>query len=355
MRRLALAATAAVLLAGCGAAPTTLVGRQPSASPASTPTRTTPTSTTPTSSVPARQPSGDPYVGLADDLHRRGVEVWFETDLVSAWLSGPGDFQATLDRLGRLARVPGVVGFKVADELGYHDGISTPEQGLAFLSAVHRGLAAVAPRAQVLIDMVVPDLGCLPWLDASGQTCAAREDVVSPAATSDAVTRYLRTGWVDRLDLSTGLLDPTSYAARGLSLMDAQRAAWAHAVALGWPSLTTLQARKALAEPGGFHGSTGTAAADVGVYVDTPVSAGASAVDIWTWRQPYDGAVVSLLPDSLAPNSLWLALQHERTSGVHLVTHMTPSTLPTDPAALAHECDLAATVFSAVFVAAGTG
>ena len=94
---------------------------------------------------------------------------------------------------------------------------------------------------------------------------------------------------------------------------------------------------------------------DVGVYVDTPVSAGASAVDIWTWRQPYDGAVVSLLPASLAPNPLWRALRQARVSGVSLFTHMTPSTLPADPAALARECDLAATVFSAVFVAAGTG
>ena len=86
-----------------------------------------------------------------------------------------------------------------------------------------------------------------------------------------------------------------------------------------------------------------------------PSHEGARAVDIWTWRQPYDGATVSLLADSLAPNPLWSALQQARASGVSLVTHMTPSTLPTDPVALAHECDVAATVFSAVFVAAGTG
>jgi hypothetical protein len=343
MNRLAALAMTALLLAGCGPTRTTLADRQPS--PAAT-----------ASSGPAARPNaGDPYVGLATDLHRRGVQVWFETDLVRAWLSGPADFHATLDRLGRLARVPGVVGFKVADELGYHDGISSPEQGLAFLGAVHRGLTRVAPGTQVLIDMVVPDLGCLAWLDAAGETCAASARVESPAATSDAVTRYLQSGWVDRLDLSTSLLDPTTYAARGLSLVDAQRAAWAQAVALGWPSLTDLQARKALAAPGGFDGSAGTAKADVEVYVDTPVSEGAQAVDIWTWRQPYDGATVSLLPDSLAPNPLWSALQQARARGVSLVTHMTPSTLPTDPVALAHECDVAATVFSAVFVAAGTG
>ncbi len=343
MKRLAAVATAVLLLAGCGPDRATLVDGPPSAT------------TSTTSGVSTPPSSRDPYIGLANDLHQRGVQVWFETDLVSAWLSGPDDFRATLHRLGRLARVPGVVGFKVADELGYHDGISSPEQGLAFLGAVHRGLAAVAPRAQVLIDMVVPDLGCLPWFDASGQDCAVQASAASPAATSDAVTRYLQTGWVDRLDLSTSLLDPAAYAARGLSLADAQRDAWEHAVGLGWPSLTQLQARKALAEPGGFQGSADTAAADVQVYVDTPVSAGARAVDIWTWRQPYDGDVVSLLPDSLAPNPLWLDLQQARARGVHLVTHMTPSTMPTDPAALAHECDLAASVFSAVFVAAGTG
>jgi hypothetical protein len=160
---------------------------------------------------------------------------------------------------------------------------------------------------------------------------------------------------VDRLDLSTGLLDATTYAHWGLTLQAAQHDAWAHAVAWGWPGLTDLQSRKALAEPGGFHGPASEALTDLDVYVRTPTEAGARAVDIWTWRQPYDGATVSLLADTLSPNPLWTGLRQLHDQGVRLVTHMTPSAMPAAPAPFAHECDVAASVFSAVFVAAGTG
>ncbi|MBO0845530.1 MAG: hypothetical protein J2P22_08960 [Nocardioides sp.] len=299
--------------------------------------------------------SKDPYVNLAEALHQRGVAIWYETDLVQAWLAGPTTFHQVVRRLAQLARVPGVVGFKIADELGYHDGIDSPEQGLAFLSAAHQALQKVAPQAQVLIDVVVPDLGCLPWLDDAGQTCAAQARAATPAATTTALTRYLQTGWIDRLDLSTSLLDESSYANRGLTLDDAQREAWAEVGKLGWGSLTMLQARKALAEPGGFQGSSSEAAADVQTYVQIPAEAGASAVDIWTWRQPYDGATVSLLPPSLEPNPLWKDLARLPGGSPALLTHMTPSQMPASGAALAHECDLVASVFSGVFVAAGTG
>ncbi|HEY3531228.1 MAG TPA: hypothetical protein VGK78_18945 [Nocardioides sp.] len=299
--------------------------------------------------------SSDPYVHLASALHHRGVQVWFEADLVKAWLGGPAAFQTAVHRLGRLAKVPGVAGFKIADELGYHDGIESPDEALRFLTAAHRALHAVAPHAQVLVDMVVPELGCLPWLDAAGDSCAVNARSTSPAATVDAVTRYLRAGLIDRLDLSTGLLDASSYAARGLTLQAAQKDAWAEVDQLGWGSLTTLQARKALAAPGGYQGSTAQAGADVDTYIDIPADAGAASIDIWTWRQPYDGATVSLLAPSLAPNPLWDALARLRNGSTALLTHMTPSQMPTDHAAFDHECDLVSRVFAGVFVAAGTG
>jgi hypothetical protein len=345
MRRLALlvltAVLTAVLVAGCGGRPQS--GRVDTLPP-------------PTPTVqPDRHTSADPYVHLASALHRRGVQVWFEADLVQAWLAGPAAFRRTVDRLGRLARVPGVAGFKIADELGYHDGIDSADQALQFLTAAHQALQKAAPDAQVLVDMVVPELGCLPWVDAAGGTCAAGARATSPATAISAVTRYLRAGLVDRLDLSTGLLDAGSYAVRGLTLEQAQRAAWAEVDRLGWGSLTTLQARKALAAPGGYQGSSGQAGADVHTYVDIPAAAGAGSVDIWTWRQPYDGATVSLLAPSLAPNPLWDVLTGLRSGSVALLTHMTPSQMPTEPAAFAHECDLVSRVFSGVFVAAGTG
>ncbi len=336
-----------VLLAGCGSGPGQAVGHpvDPSSAPA-----------TATSSGPPDVGRGrDPYIRLATALEDRGVQVWFETDLVSAWLAGSTAFDATVRRLARLGHVKGVVGFKIADELGYHDGITSPAQATAFLRAAHQALARVAPRAQVLVDMVVPQLGCLPALDASGRSCATSAAATAPAATVSAVTRYLRTGWIDRLDLSTGLLDSSTYAGRGLDLKAAQQQAWTRVQHLGWSSLTTLQARKALAEPGGYQGTTADARTDLALYVGIPTAAGAAAVDIWTWRQPYDGATVSLLAPSLQPNPLWTGMERLQAAHVPLLTHMTPSQMPTSAAEFAHECDLAATVFAAVFVAAGTG
>lgn len=307
----------------------------------------------PPSATPTVEP--DKYVDLADRLREHGVEVWFEIDLVARWLQGPEAFAAGLDRVGRLARVPGTVGFKIADELGYGDGLDSPAQATRFLQDARRGLARVAPGKQVLVDVVVLELGCLPWLGPLGKACAADARAAHPAAATAAVESYLRAGLVDRIDLSTGLLEPSRYVARGLTRDAAQRQAWARVVRRGWARMVHLQARKALAAEGGYEGSAAEASADVTTYVELPTAAGATAVDIWTWRQPYSGGTVSLLPDDLDPNPLWSALIAARAAGAHLVTHMTPSAMPTSRAGLDAECARAAEVFDAVFVAAGSG
>ena len=195
----------------------------------------------------------------------------------------------------------------------------------------------------------------MPWRGEAGRLCAAQAHKAYPAASRAAMRSYLRSGLVDRLDLSTGLLSYSTYAGWGLTLEQAQRRIWAHVDARGWPSMTVLQARKALADAGGYQGTTTDSAADVATYVDAPVEAGARAVDIWTWRQPYDGQTFSLLDPELNHNPLWVDLLAERQRGVRLFTHMTPSQMPTDPDAFVRECDAAASVFKAVFVAAGAG
>jgi hypothetical protein len=300
-------------------------------------------------------PAGDPYVRLARAMHARHVQIWFEADLVKAWLGGPASFEAAVSRLGALGSVPGVVGFKIADEIGYDDGLASPAQATEFLRAARSALSVAAPGRLLLVDAVVPDLGCLPWIGPAGQVCAdqARHDY--PAATSTAVTSYLDEHLIDRLDLSTGLLDQSTYVGWGLTIAAAQAQVWQRVRALGWQDRTTLQSRKALAEAGGYQGSASDATADVKTYIDVPTSAGARAVDVWTWRQPYDNQTVSLLGPGLRPNPLWKAMRREHDAGVHLITHMTPSAMPTATAAFARECDVAAQVFDEVFVAAGTG
>ena len=300
-------------------------------------------------------PTRDPYADLARGLYARGVSVWFEADLVKRWLEGRASFDAALDRLGALASVPGLQGFKVADELGYDDGITSPAEAEQFLQDVRTGLRSRAPHASILVDMVVPELGCLGWTAHGSVGCTLHNRAEHPAATVSAVTGYLRRGLIDRLDLSTSLFDEWTYQAWGLTLPAAQQEAWAHVDRLGWSRMTVLQARKALADVGGFHGSPQDAQQDLHTYVQIPTQAGAVGVDIWTWRQEYDGATVGLLDDRLDSNPLWAELRQSHRAGVQLFTHMTPSLLPDDKVAAARECDRVAEVFDAVFVAAGTG
>lgn len=297
----------------------------------------------------------DPYVRLAEALQQRGVEVWFETDLVARWQEGPAAFAAAVHRAAGLARLPGVRGLKIADEIGYEDGLDTPAEALRFLADTDRAVHAAAPSAKLLVDAVVPDLGCLPWRGDAQQACAATTRARHPAATEAALTSYLRTGVIDTLDLSTGLLGDATYRGWGTDVKGAQEEIWGHVAGSDWPALTRLQSRKALAEPGGYGGSTAAAAADVTTYVDAPVAAGAAAVDIWTWRQQYDGKTVGLLGPDLRPNALWVALRKRHDDGVRLITHMTPSTMPDQQGAFDEECDTAAQVFDEIFVAAGTG
>ncbi|HEY3556011.1 MAG TPA: hypothetical protein VGL05_01025 [Kribbella sp.] len=358
MKAIAIATGLLLLLAGCSSgSPTGQPTAQPDSNPAatSTPSPTPTSSGTPTSSTAQVTLPGDRYVALASALHHRGVAIWWETDLVKRWLDGPAAFQGTIARLGQLAAVPGTVGFKISDEIGYGDGLKSAAQAADFLQQARSSLAQVAPGKQILVDAVVPELGCLPWRGGNQEGCAQRVRAKYPAASAAAVEGYLRAHLIDRLDLSTGLLGSGTYAAWGLDQHTAQAEIWSRVRAQGWGSLTILQSRKALAAADGYQGTAAQAATDTATYIAAPVSAGAKAVDIWTWRQHYQGKTFSLLAPDLGTNPLWTDLLLVRRQGVQLITHMTPSMMPTDSAAFDHECGLAAQVFTSVFVAAGTG
>ena len=232
--------------------------------PGSAPPATGPAPTTPASRGIHLRRTADPYLGLGELLHQRGVRIWWETDLVARWLEGPAAFAKAIGRLAVLARQPGTVGIKVADEIGYHDGLDSPAQVLSFLRDVNRALAKAAPRAAILVDAVVLELGCLPRSHGVDE-CAHRARSTAPAATITAITSYLRAGLINRLDLSTGLGEPDVYPDGDLAA--AQSVAWTYVESGPWPELTTLQSRKALAEAGGYSGD---AASDVNVFVETP-------------------------------------------------------------------------------------
>jgi hypothetical protein len=305
--------------------------------------------------------AGDPlgtfskYADAVDAAHRQGLAVWLEADLVTRWLQGPESLAAGVDRVAELATRPGVVGVKIADELGETDGLDSRQQVLAFLEDASHALRAALPAAtQLLVDVVVPELGCMPGepsLAIENKECAADVRARWPGATLDVVDAVVRSGLLDAVDVSTGLRDPAQYEAWGTTREEAQRAAWKEIARRGWADHAFVAARKAMAFPAPF-GTPVEAAAAVPTFVDLPVAGGARAVDIWTWRQQYDGATVGLMEQGLQRNALWDALLRRRARGVQLFTHFTPSQLQRGL-----DADLAAiaTVFSGVFVAAGTG
>jgi hypothetical protein len=295
------------------------------------------------------------YADAVDAAHRHGLAVWLEADLVGRWLQGRTALAAGVGRLAELSRHPGVVGVKIADELGEDDGLGSPAQVLAFLHDAAAALRLVLPSgAQILVDVVVPELGCAPGESVAASlraACVARVRDRWPGATLASVDAVVRSGDVDAVDVSTGLLDSTQYAQWGLTTEQAQRAAWAEIDRRGWSELVMLRARKAMAVPAPYP-TAAAAAAVLPTFVDAPVAGGARAVDIWTWRQHYDGTTVGLMSAGLRPNALWDGLLARRARGIDLLTHLSPSLLQRGL-----DADLAqvARVFSGVFLATGTG
>jgi hypothetical protein len=295
-----------------------------------------------------------PYIHMVDMVAAQRAKVWIEVDLVKAWETGPQRYADVLNIAVKLAARPGVDGIKIADELGYHDGLDTPARARAFLAQASSDIRSRLPGTKILVDMVIPQLGCLAW--ASGQAerlyCANTTGNTSPAATIDAVDTYLAAKTFDVLDLSAGLLDPATYRAWGTTQDEAMRAIWKEVVRRQWGVLVTLQARKALAHPGSYPGSTAQAEADLRTFVDIPLANGAHAVDIWAWRQQYQGSMYRLYDPGLHTNPLIAGLALRRAAGAHLFTHMSPSSLEVN---MKTDVLAATAIFGTVFVAAGAG
>lgn len=313
--------------------------------------------TTKTQTTPADADAGQArpqYVALAEAVAAHGARVWVETDLVRAWRAGPATYATVLDTVVSLADRPGVDGVKIADELGYNDKMDTAA-ATKFLAQATHDIHARLPGRKVMIDMIVPELGCLAWQGSLASTgmkdCAAHENDRNPATTIAAVDGYLRQGGLDVLDLSAGLRSESEYADWGTDSDTAMAAIWVEA-SRRWGGLVTLQARKALAHPGKYSGTRAQAEADVHTYVDIPLAHGARAVDIWTWGQPYKGGTYQLTDPGLGDNALVEALRTRSRQGAQLWTHMTPSSLQRG---LTQDVAAAVGTFGTILVASGTG
>lgn len=295
------------------------------------------------------------YLTAVNVAHRDRLVVWIETDLVKRWEAGPAAFRAGIRRAAFLARQPGVAGVKVADELGYNDGMDSAAKIRRFLAATAHALRAAAPRTRILVDMVVPQLGCLPGHRPAmpgAAACMSQAEARYPQLALPQIDGYLRMHAIDVLDLSTSLLSPGTYSSWGTSIDAAQQAAWQEAARRGWPGLVRLQSRKALAHPGRYSGTSAQAQADLHTFIDIPLAAGAHAVDVWTWHQEYDGAMYSLMNPGMRPNALWAGLVQRRHAHDVLFTHMSPHSLESG---LRPDLAKIATVFTDIFLPAGTG
>jgi hypothetical protein len=300
-------------------------------------------------------PAG-PYEQAIDAAAQRGLHVWIEADLAKRWWRGQASFDAGVQRLADLGRRPGVAGFKIADELGYTDSYQTsPGCQLTFLRDAAKALHKASPRLKLLVDFVVPELGCAPGLESvtvQAEQCRASARAKYPAITLDEMNKVVRSGALDVIDLSTGLLDATTYQKWGIDQVQAQEAAWREVGRRRWKHDVQLNARKALAHPGEYQGGDAEANAAASVYIDAPRRSGARAVDVWTWRQQYKGDVYRLMDPGVTENALWKALRAQREEGAVLLTHFSPSSVERDVGA---DLDEITRVFTGVFVASGTG
>jgi hypothetical protein len=308
----------------------------------------------PPSTGPSQQSeAGTPHALAIDAANRSGLRVWIETDLVKRWLAGTAKFNEGVDIVADLAHRPGVVGIKIADEIGYHDGLDSPDKIRAFLTDAGKALRQKAPGKLLLIDAIVPELGCLPGYQPPlrwATICAAQARGQYPQLALDQMDGYLRDRLVDAVDLSTGLLTEKTYTGWGVDQETAQRTAWQEAHRRGWDKDVRLQARKALAHPGTYSATDTNQTATT--FLDIPKAEGAAAVDVWTWRQLYEGEIYRLLDPGLRTNSLWAALVQRRAQGAVFFTHLSPKSLEVG---LDADLKVLATVFTDLFVAAGTG
>lgn len=304
--------------------------------------------------LPAR--TADPhFVAAIDAAHAHGLRVWLESNLVAKWRAGRPQFDAAIEQLAALSQRPGVVGVKIADELGDHDGLNRQDI-MAFLRDARAALHANAPGKLVLIDIIGYELGCapdLPQVSTSAARCMASERQAHPAVTLATLDRIMRSGYLDVVDLSTNIAAPDVYASWGITRAQAQRAAFAEAARRGWTRDVRLQTRKALAFPTPDVPDAQTAAALVPDFIDVPLAAGARAVDVWTYNQLYRGALVHLIGPGLTTNALWSALEKRKRAGATLFTHYSP----TFPLGSDVDADMQtiSTAFTDVFCAAGTG
>ncbi|MFI7049095.1 hypothetical protein [Streptosporangium sandarakinum] len=301
----------------------------PSLTPAP-PTTPTPSATTstpaPTSTTTSSAPADDSLGQAIDQAHRRGLRIWLEADLTTTWLEATRrgnseQFKAAVDQLAQQAAKPGVAGIKIAYDLGIRN-FSSAEEIQRFVAetsaALRAALRTAVPegRRQLAIDVVVPELGC-----GANTACQKGLQAKYPLLTLERVEKYVLTGGVDVVNISSGLF-ATDYQTYKIPLERALTNQWVRLRMRGWDTRVLLGAREiGLAHRGdtptkGTKETTKAAEAAVAARVDQPVNTGGvRSVVLWTHRQTWDGATWRLTDAGLAPNPVWNSLTRRKNLG----------------------------------------
>ncbi|RJL30865.1 hypothetical protein [Bailinhaonella thermotolerans] len=300
--------------------------------------------------TPPAQTEHDEFIDEADRL---GMRVWLEAELIDPWLRGKADFDKAVAELARQARRPGVVGIKYTDEVGWADPLKSPEQITRFLSEASAALRRAAPGKLLLVDMFVPELGCVPGSDDDGpQECRAEMRGDYPLIRVENAEKYLLTGYTDAVNLSPDLF-VDKYREWGLPPEKAHEAHWREVKRRGWDKKVVLYSRDAeLAHKDASTLTPQQAESLVRLRVDLALKGGARMANLWTWRQDYEGAIHRLMDPGNKPNALWERLKARKAAGARMSVQCNPGAMEVG---IKQDLKEMSAVFSDVFMWAGVG
>ncbi|WP_214414937.1 hypothetical protein [Sphaerisporangium fuscum] len=272
-------------------------------------------SATPTSTKQTLAAPNDATGKAAAAAVKLGMRVWIESELAPAWTAGKDQFNAAVASMAAQASRPGVVGVKFAQDLGYW-GFKSADDVRRFVRDASTALRAALPAGkQLAVDVVVPELGC-----GSNEPCQAALRAKYPLITRANVEKYVLTGDVDHVNVSSGLF-ASEYAAYKITPDKALRNQWIGVRARGWDTRVHIGAREVgLAHSGADKLTAEQAEAAAKLRVDLPLQAGVQTVMLWTHRQNWDGATWRILDEGLKTNTLWKALQARKGLGRMAVT-----------------------------------
>ncbi|RCG17925.1 hypothetical protein DQ384_39480 [Sphaerisporangium album] len=289
--------------------PTTPADPEPTASTAPAPKQQT---------TPNRQvltPPDDATGQAAAAAVKLGMRVWIEGELAPAWTAGKDQFDAAVASMAAQASRPGVVGVKFAQDLGYW-GFKNANDVRKFVKDASTALRAAMPAGkQLAVDVVVPEMGC-----GASEPCQAALRTKYPLITRANVEKYVLTGDVDHVNLSSGLF-ASEYSKWKVTPDKALRNQWITVRARGWDTRVHIGAREVgLAHSGASALSSAQAEAAAKLRVDLPLQAGVQSVMLWGHRQSWNGAIWRILDQGLMTNTTWTALQARKALGRLAIT-----------------------------------